>query len=169
MFNSLAAWSSSSTMPDARSTFTLRIGPGIIMRPALVKNRDTSLPWSARWAIASAGIGFRGLRALFIKFLLLFRGFPEGDEVVILSFLVLPHLKNNSVQPFPPPADRSVLLGTIQALVKVVRMRENLLSLFEPDASFRFVSQTRTLALIEVKSHEYNSYTTLRNGLGSGF
>jgi len=53
-------------MPDARSTFTLRIGPGIgvIMRPAFVKNRDTSLPWSARRAMASAGIGFRDLRVL---------------------------------------------------------------------------------------------------------
>jgi len=30
---------------------------------------------------------------LFIKFLLLLRGFPESHEVVILSFLVLPHLK----------------------------------------------------------------------------
>src|SRR6266849_2316875 len=69
MFNSLAARSSSSSMPDARSTFTLRIGPGIIMRPVLVKNRDTSLPWSARRAMASAGIGFRGLRVLFIKLL----------------------------------------------------------------------------------------------------
>jgi hypothetical protein len=29
---------------------------------------------------------------LFIEFLLLLRGFPEGDEVVILSFLVLPQL-----------------------------------------------------------------------------
>src|SRR5712692_4705863 len=69
MFNSLAARSSSSSMPDARSTFTLRMGPGIIMRPVLVKNRDTSLPWSARRAMASAGIGFRGLRVLFMMIL----------------------------------------------------------------------------------------------------
>jgi hypothetical protein len=51
------------------------------MRPALVKNRDTSLPWSARRAMTPAGIGFRGLRMFFIKFLLLFRGFPESHEV----------------------------------------------------------------------------------------
>jgi len=81
MFNSLAARSNSSSMPDARSTFTLWIGPGLIMRPVLVKNRDTSLPWSARRAMASAGIGFRGLRVLFIKFLLLPGGFPESYEV----------------------------------------------------------------------------------------
>src|SRR6202158_2578933 len=65
MFNSLAALSSSSSMPDARSTFTLCIGP--IMRPVFVKNRDTSLPWSARRAMASAETGFRRLRVFFIK------------------------------------------------------------------------------------------------------
>src|ERR1700674_2527215 len=65
MFNSLAALSSSSSMPDARSTFTLCIGP--IMRPVFVKNRDTSLPWSARRAMASVDTGFRDLRVFFIK------------------------------------------------------------------------------------------------------
>src|SRR5258706_9231332 len=140
MFNSSAARSSSSSMPDARSTFTLRIEPGIIIRPALVKNRDTSLPWSARRAMASADIGFRGLRVLFIKFLLLSRGFPQSDEAVIFSFLVLPHLKNNGVQLPSHPADRPVLLGTIRALVKVVRVRKNLLHLFESDTSFRIRS-----------------------------
>src|SRR6266849_10437110 len=71
MSNSLAARSNSSSMPDARSTFTLHIEPGIgvIMRPALVKNRDTPLPWSARRAMASAGIDFRGLRVLFMMIL----------------------------------------------------------------------------------------------------
>ena len=43
--NSLAPRSSSASMPDARSTFTLRIGPGTIMCPVLVKQRDTSFPW----------------------------------------------------------------------------------------------------------------------------
>src|SRR5664279_3484047 len=131
MFNSLAARSNSSSMPDARSTFTLWIGPGIIMRPVLVKKRETSLPWSARRAIASAGIGFRGLRVLFIKFLLLFRGFPESHEVVVFSGLVLSHLKNDSVQLLSHPADSPLLLEPIRALVKVVGMRENLLHLFE--------------------------------------
>src|SRR5271157_4228249 len=104
MFNSLAARSSSSSMPDARSRFTLRIGPGIIMRPVLVKKRDTSLPWSARRAMASAGVGFRGLRVLFIRFLLLLGGFPESHEVAVFSFLVLPDLKNNGVQLLSHPA-----------------------------------------------------------------
>src|SRR5580704_9819355 len=38
-----------------------------IIRPVLVKNRETSLPWSARRAMASAGTGLRGLRVLFIS------------------------------------------------------------------------------------------------------
>jgi hypothetical protein len=52
-------------MPYARSIHRLCIGP--IMRPVFVKNRDTSLPWSARRAMASAEIGFRGLRVFFIE------------------------------------------------------------------------------------------------------
>src|SRR3981189_3371064 len=95
MFTSFAARSSSSSRPGARSTFTLWIGS--IIWPALVKNRETSLPRSARRAIASADNGF-GLRVLFIKLLLLFGGFPEGHEVVMFSFLVLPHLENDRVQ-----------------------------------------------------------------------
>src|ERR1022692_1820439 len=111
MVNSLAARSSSSSMPEARSTFTLWIGP--IIWPVLVKNRDTSLPWSARRAMVSADTGFRGLRVLFIKLLLLRGSFPESHEVVIVSFLVLPHFKNDGVQLFSDPTDRAVLLRPI--------------------------------------------------------
>src|ERR1700680_1016592 len=52
-------------MPYARSIYPLCIGP--IMRPVFVKNRDTSLPWSATRAMASAETGFRGLRVFFIE------------------------------------------------------------------------------------------------------
>src|ERR1700719_627566 len=109
MFNSLAALSSSSSMPDARSTFTLCIGP--IMRPLLVKNRDTSLPSSAKRPMASADTGFRRLRVFSIKLLLLLGGLPERHEVVVLSVFVLPHFENDSVQLLPHPADRPVLFG----------------------------------------------------------
>ena len=83
-FNSLAAVSNSSSMPDARSTFTLCIGP--IMRPLLVKNRDTSLPSSARRAIAPADNGFRRLRVFSIKLLLLLGGLPksQGGSTLLL-------------------------------------------------------------------------------------
>src|SRR6202171_86852 len=53
------------SVPYARSIHRLCIGP--IMRPVLVKNRDTSLPWTARRAMASAETRFRGLRVFFIK------------------------------------------------------------------------------------------------------
>src|SRR4029077_17027450 len=122
MFNPLAALSSSSSMPDARSTFTLCIGP--IMRPLLVKNRDTSLPLSAQRAMASADTGFRRLRVFSIKLLLLLGGLPESHKVVVLSFFVLPHFENDRVQLLPHPADCPVLFGQIRALVKVVWVRE---------------------------------------------
>jgi len=76
--------------------------------------------------MASAGNGLRGLRVLFIKFELLLGGFPESDEMVIFSFVVLPHLKNDGVQVLSDPTDRPILLRPIRALVK---------HLFEPDAS----------------------------------
>jgi hypothetical protein len=76
----------------------------------------------------------------FIKFLFLRRGFPESDEMVILSFHALPHFKNDSVQSLSHPADRSVLLGTIRALVKIVWVLENLLHLIEADPSLRISS-----------------------------
>src|ERR1035438_5648854 len=109
MFNSLAALSSSSSMPEARSTFTLCIGP--IIRPLLVKNRDTSFPSSARRAMASADIAFRRLRVFSIKLLLLFGGFPESHEVVVLSFFVLPHFENDGIQLLNHPTDRP---GTVR-------------------------------------------------------
>src|ERR1700731_3755164 len=110
MFNSLAALSCSSSMPDARSTFTLWIGP--IMRPLLVKNRDTSFPSSARRAIASADTGFRRLRVFSIKFLLLLGGLPEGHKMVVLYLFVLTQFENDGVQLLPHPAR---LPGTVRA------------------------------------------------------
>jgi hypothetical protein len=77
----------------------------------------------------------------FIKFVLLPGGFPESDEVVIFSFLVLPHLKNDGVQVLSHPTDHPVLLGPIGALVKVVWVRKDFLRLFESDASFRVLNR----------------------------
>src|SRR6476620_7416354 len=101
MFSSFAALSNSSSIGDAKSTFTRWIGP--IMCPALVKKRETSFPLSARRAMLSAEKGLFCLRVLFIKLLLLLRRFPECHEVVILS--VIPYLKNECVQFFSHPAN----------------------------------------------------------------
>src|ERR1700677_4878062 len=135
MFSSLAALSSSSSIPDARSTFTLCIGP--IIRPLLVKKRDTFLPLSARRAMVSADTGFRRLRVFFIKLLLLLGGLPESHKVVVFSLFVLSHFKNDGIQLFLHPTDCPILLGQMRALVKIVWVRENLLRLFESDTSFR--------------------------------
>src|SRR5208282_2266909 len=102
--------------------------------------RDTSLPWSARRAMASAGTGLRGLRVFFIKLALLLGGFPESYEVVIFAFLVLPHLKNDGVQVLSHPTDRPVLLRPIGALVKVIWVRKDFLRFLEPDAPLRICS-----------------------------
>jgi hypothetical protein len=72
-----------------------------------------------------------------IKLSLLLGGLPEGHKVVVLSLFVLTHFENDGVQLLPRPADCAVLFGQIRALVKIVLMRENLLHLFESDASFR--------------------------------
>jgi len=58
----------------------------------------------------------------FIKFVLLPGGFPESGEVVIFSILVLPHIKNDGEQVLSHPTDCPILLGTIRALVELVRV-----------------------------------------------
>jgi len=75
-----------------------------------------------------------------IKLLLLLGGLPESHKVVVFSLFVLSHFKNDGIQLLPHPADCPVLLGQIRALVKIVRVRENLLRLFESGASFRVCS-----------------------------
>src|SRR5271157_1115767 len=86
---------------------------GAIIRPRLVKKRETSLPCSARRAIPSADTGFFDLRMLLIKFLLLPGCFPESYKVVDFSSLVLPHLKNDGIEPLPNPANGAVLFRQV--------------------------------------------------------
>ena len=118
MFSSFAALSSSSSIGDVKSTFTRWIG--LIMWPEFVKKRETSLPLSARRAIVSAATGFFRLRVLFIKLLLLLGCFQQGHEVVVLSLLIFPHLKNKRAPSLPHPADSSLLVWHVRTHVKVV-------------------------------------------------
>src|ERR1700691_1910103 len=151
MFSSLAARSSSSNMPCARSTLTRWIGA--IIRPALVKHRDTSLPRSARRAMVSAGTGLPRLRVLFIKLLFLPGRAPERYEAVILSFFVLAHFENERIQLSRNPTDSAALLGQIGALVQIVRMREHFLRFLESDAAFRIRPEPGAFALVKLESH----------------
>ncbi len=66
ILSSLAALSSSSSMDAVKSTFTRWMG--FIIRPELVKNRETSRPLSAIRAMLSADAGFFLRRMLLIEF-----------------------------------------------------------------------------------------------------
>src|SRR5208283_2541347 len=127
---------------------------GAIMRPRLVKKRETSLPCSARRAIASADTGFFDLRMLLIKLSLLPGCFPESYEVVEFSSLVLPHLKNDSVEPLPDPAEGAVLLRHVRPLIEVIRAEEHLLYLLEADSPSRVRSQPPAFPLVKMESHK---------------
>src|ERR1035438_791231 len=98
MFNSCAVPSSSFSMEDAKSTFTLRIGS--IIRPELVKKRETSSPRSARRAISSAEHSFWVLLVCLIKLPLLLGCFPQSHQMVIFAFPIFPHLEDDAVEAF---------------------------------------------------------------------
>jgi hypothetical protein len=57
---------------------------------------------------------------VFIELLLLSRGLPQSDTLIALTFLVVANLKDQRVKPFSYPADRTVLLWNIRALVEIV-------------------------------------------------
>ena len=128
-FKSSAALSNSASIGEAKSTFTLCIGP--IMRPRFVKNRDTSLPASASFAMSSADAAADFLRMVFIELLFLFRRFPEGNEVVEFAFIVFAYFENEGVELSRYPADGSILLGNVGALVQIIWTPEHLARFFE--------------------------------------
>ncbi len=66
ILSSLAALSSSSSIAAVKSTFTRWMG--FIIRPELVKNRETSLPLFAIRAMVSAEAGFFVRNVFFIEF-----------------------------------------------------------------------------------------------------
>src|SRR5919109_1173241 len=133
MFNSFAAASSSLSIMAVRSRLTRWIG-GIIF-PELVKKREMSFPRSARREMDSAEMGFCFLRVLFIEFPFLARGFPQRDQVIVFAFGIAPNLKNQGVHLVAHPANRAILFRQIGAHIQVVRMCEDFLPFFEPDAT----------------------------------
>jgi len=93
----------------------------------------------------SAGLSFRVLRVFFIKFL-----FLSG---------VFTHLQDEGIQLVSDPSDRPILFTPIRTLVKVIRVREDFLRLLEPNFLPGARPQLDALALFEMKSYGYNSYT----------
>src|SRR5271157_5838915 len=99
---------------------------GSIIFPELVKKRETSFPCSAWRAIASAGIFLLPLRILFIELLLLSGCLPQSHQVVVLTLLVVPHLKDERVQTISHPTNSPVLFWKVRSVVEVVRSGEDL-------------------------------------------
>src|SRR5437016_6335281 len=83
-------------MSCAKSTLTRCTG-GII-RPVLVKYRETSCPRSARFAIDSAETRFLRLEVFFIKLSLLLGCLPQRDQVVVFAVGVLSDFENDRVE-----------------------------------------------------------------------
>src|SRR5262245_60351513 len=129
MLSSRAAVSSSLSISWLKSMLTRWIG-GIIW-PVFVKYFDTSFPRSASFAMTSAETGFADLRVVFIQGSFLLRGFPKCDEVIVFSFFIFPHFKNNGIELSANPAYSPILFRVVASLIEVVRMRPDLLHLFE--------------------------------------
>ena len=84
--------------------------------------------------------GFGDLRVVFIQCSFLLRRFPECDEVIVFSCCIFPHFKNNSIELSANPADSSILFRVVVALIDVVRMRPDLLHVFEANTAARVPS-----------------------------
>lgn len=152
MLSSFAARSSSSSMGAVKSTFTRWIG--FIMRPELVKKRETFLPLSAMRAMDSADAGFFLRGVFFIEYLFFPRCFPKGHQMVELSFVVFSNLKDHRIKPITYPADGAMLNRQIGTLVGVIRMKEHLLRFFEADSAPWIPPKAFALPRIKVEPHD---------------
>jgi hypothetical protein len=152
MLRSLAALSSSSSMEAVKSTFTRWMG--FLISPELVKNRETSLPLSAIRAMDSAETSFFLSAVFFIAFPLRGGCFPQGHQMVELSFCVFPDLKNHRVQTASHPTDGTMLSGEVRTLVGVIGMKENLLYFLEANSALWIPPKAFALSLIEMESHK---------------
>src|ERR1019366_5132591 len=123
------------------------------MRPRFVKKCETSRPFSARRAMVSADTGFVRLLVFFIKLLLLPGCLPESHQVAILSLCVFAHLEDDCVKPVSNPPNGALLFGKSQALIQVIRVRENFQHLFEADPTPGIRPEPLALPLIKMKSH----------------
>lgn len=143
--------SSSASIGAVKSTLTRWIG--VIMRPRLVKNCETSWPASASRAMSSADVCGGRLAVVLVEGFFGFGGFPERDEVVVLAFIVFTYFENQGVEPSADPADRAVLFGEIGALIEIVRALENRLSFLEPDCPLWVPLQFEALLRVKTKPH----------------
>ena len=73
--------------------------------------------------------------------------------MIELAFGVLPDLKNNGIEAIALPADGTVLMREIGTLIKIIRMKENLLRFLEADSTLGIPPKASALSRIEVESH----------------
>ncbi len=143
ILSSLAALSNSSSMDAVKSTLTRWMG--FIIRPELVKNRETSRPLSAIRAMLSADAGFFLPRMVVIEFSFFPGCLPQGHQMVELSFRILPNLINHRVQALTYLANGAMLNREVRTLVGVVRDERKPPAL--PRSRFRASGLPKTFAL----------------------
>jgi hypothetical protein len=73
--------------------------------------------------------------------------------VIELAFGVFPDLKNHSVEAIAHPADGSMLMREIHALIQIIRVKEDLLCLLKADTTLGIPPKGLALPRIEVESH----------------
>jgi hypothetical protein len=103
-----------------------------------------------------------GRHWLFLKSRILHRVFapPQSPSIGLqdgrfdFSFGILTNLENDRVKTIAHPADGALLNWQIKAFIAVVGMKENLLCLFEADATLRFSPKAPAFPYIEMKSHD---------------
>jgi len=140
---------------------------GFIIFPS-VKNRVMSSPRSAILAICSALIGFF-LSIFFIKGNLFLRCFPEGDEMVELSLLVSPDLKNQRIRSSVHPTCGAKLFRDFAPVTQKIPMTKDLLRISKSDSSFTIFTQLPVFTRVKVESqagitlipHSMSRYATL--------
>ena len=73
--------------------------------------------------------------------------------MIELAFGVLPDLKNNGIEAIAHPAVGAMLMREIRTLIKIIRMKENLLRFLETDTTLGIPPKAPALPRIEVESH----------------
>src|SRR5579863_395787 len=103
--------------------------------------------------MASAETAPVGLRIFFIQPDFLLRRLPKGDEVQDLALFVFSEFKNDRIKPVTHPTDGQELFWNVGPLIEPIRLGEQLLRLFEPDASARIRPEATALSRVKAKTH----------------
>jgi hypothetical protein len=73
--------------------------------------------------------------------------------VIVFALGIVPHLKYQGVQAVTYPPDRTILLRNVGTLIKVIRMREDLLRFLEPDSTLWVCPKPLAFPYIELEPY----------------